>query len=190
MSDIITAQRYATALSRVIEDDSALDKSLQELQAFSDAFTTNLELRRVLMNPSITAKHRQAVFDQVVSLDESDTPSKRTIQVLYQRGRLALIAKVAEEFGRMVDTRLNRVIGTLTTARSLSSDEETQIQKSISHYSGKHIHITTHINPDILGGIVVRIGDTIIDGSLRTRLAQLKQALLAEENGPYENSGH
>lgn len=190
MSELITAKRYANALSAVIQSNDTLDAALDELNAFSEAYTANPELRMALMNPSIAAKKRQEVFDAILAIDVSDTPGKRTIQVLYQRKRLDLVALVAQEFKQIVDERLNRTIAHLDSATSLSAEQENQIQNSLSSFSGKSVQLDTQINPDILGGIVVRMGDTIIDGSLRTRLAQLKQALLAEENGQYENSGH
>ncbi len=190
MSENIIAQRYANALSKTIDDNDALDGALKELKAFSEAYSTNAELRMALTNPSITAKTRKQVFEAILALDESDTLGKRTIQVLFQRRRLDIIATVAHEFQRIVDTRLKRVVGYMTCSATLSSDQEMKIQESLSRYAGKQVQLDTQINPDILGGIVVRLGDTIIDGSLRTRLAQLKQALLAEENGSNENSGH
>lgn len=190
MSEIIIARRYANALNTVIVDDAILEGALDELKTFAEAYSSNQELRAALLNPSVPAQVRQDIFDSILALDESDTPGKRTIQVLFQRKRLSLITVVADEFQHIVDARLKRVVGHLTSAKTLSSEQENHIQKSLSRYSGKSVHLDTQINPEILGGIVVRLGDTIIDGSLRTRLAQLKQALLAEENGPYENSGH
>ncbi len=190
MSELITAKRYANALSTVIKNDDTLDAALDELNAFAEAYSSNAELRMALMNPSITVKTRQEVFNAILAIDESDSPSKRTIQVLYKRKRLDLISLVAQEFKQIVDVRLNRTVAHLDSATVLSTEQENQIQHSLSSFSGKSVQLDTQLNPDILGGIVVRMGDTIIDGSLRTRLAQLKQALLAEENGQYENSGH
>jgi F-type H+-transporting ATPase subunit delta len=183
MSDLIIAKRYANALSAVIESNDALEEALDELTVFAEAYTSNPELRMALINPSITAKTRQNVFEAILAIDEGDTLSKRTIQVLYKRKRLELIALVAQEFKQIVDRRLKRTVAHLDSATALTAEQENQIQNSLSSFSGKSVQLDTQLNPDILGGIVVRMGDTIIDGSLRTRLAQLKQALLAEENG-------
>lgn len=190
MSDILIARRYAKALSNTITDEAQLDVASLELNAFAEAYMTHNDLRIVLINPAVPVSDKLAIFEKLLALLNSETPVRQTIEVLYQRGRLPLIHILAKEFQYLVDERLKRVVGTLTSAISLSAEQEAEVTNSLSTYSGKRVQLETHINPDILGGIVVRMGDTIIDGSLRTRLAQLKQALLAEENGQYENSGH
>lgn len=190
MSKIILAQRYANALSEVLKSEDQLNAALMEIESFAQAFDSNHELRTALTNPSIPFDTRTLIFNDILGNADSRSASKNLIQVLFDRGRLSLITDVAKAFRDIIDRRMNRVVGILTSARDLSSAQRSSIQQSISKYIGKEAQLETHINPELLGGVVVRIGGTVIDGSLRTRLTQLKKALLAEETGQYENSGH
>lgn len=190
MSKVILAQRYADALGEILESPEALNDALSELQDFANAFESNHDMRTALTNPSIPVNKRAAVMNAILESDQALSPAKRVIQVLYKRGRLTYVGDVAKAFRKTCDRRTNRVAGTLTTVRDLPDDKRTAIEKSISHFAGKDVQLETETDEALLGGVVVRIGDTIIDGSLRTRLTKLKQALLAEETGSNENSSH
>ena len=176
MSKVILAQRYANALGDSLQTPEELETALAELQTFTGAFESNHDLRTAITNPSIPATTRLAVFDEVLQTEQS-SPAKRTLRVLFDRDRLALVTEVAKAFSATCDLRMNRVAGTLTTTRALSEDKRAAIESSISQFAGKDVQLETQTDEAILGGVVVRIGDTIIDGSLRTRLTQLKQAL-------------
>ena len=190
MSKMILAQRYANALCEELENEDQLNAALSTIESFARAFDSNHELRTVLTNPSISIDNRSAIFSNILDNTNPRSLAKNLIQILFERGRLNLITDVAKALRTTIDLRLNRVVGTLTSTRELSSKQHESIQQSISTFIKKDVQLEMETNPDLLGGVVVRIGGTVIDGSLRTRLVQLKNALLAEENGPYENSGH
>ena len=190
MSKVILAKRYADALGELLETPEELETAFAEVQAFADAFVSNREMRTALTNPSIPVNVRKAVFDEILETKESRSVAKRMIQVLYDRDRLTLIPEVAKAFRSTLDRRMNRAVGTLTSVQELSDEKRVSIEESISQFTGIDVQLEPETNSDLLGGVVVRIGGTIIDGSLRTRLSKLKQALLAEENGSNENSSH
>lgn len=190
MSKVILAKRYADALGELLETPDELELALAEVQAFADAFESNHDMRTALTNPSIPVNVRAAVLNEILEIKESRSAAKRMIQVLYERDRLTLIPEVAKAFRSTLDRRMNRAVGTLTSVRKISDEKRATIEHSISQFTGKDVHLEPETNSDLLGGVVVRIGGTIIDGSLRTRLSKLKQALLAEENGSNENSSH
>jgi F-type H+-transporting ATPase subunit delta len=104
------------------------------------------------------------------------------VQLLVGRGRLETLAGVRDVFSKLVDARLNRMTAEVTTALPLTQGQENRILAGLTSYTKQMVRITTATDPDIIGGIVVRLNGTIIDGSLRTRLDRAKQMLLAEEH--------
>ena len=190
MSMMILARRYANALGQTLDSREDFRTALYELESFADAFKSNAELRAALTNPSIPINARTAIVDEVLDSEKSPSQTKRLIRTLFDRRRLGLITEVAKAFRETRDGYLNRLVGTITSSREISEEQRDSIQRNAARYMGRDVKLETQIDPDILGGIVVRIGSTVIDGSLRARLAQLKKTLLAEENGQYENSGH
>lgn len=190
MSMLILAQRYAKALGETLDNREDFRTALYELETFADAFESNAEMRAALTNPSIPINARIAIIDDLLDIEESHTQAKRMIRLLFDRRRLGLIPEVATAFRTTRDLFLNRLVGTITSTREISEKQRDSIQRNAARYLGRDVKLDTRIDPDILGGIVVRIGSTVIDGSLRSRLAQLRKTLLAEENGQYENSGH
>lgn len=188
MSQRILATRYARALAQVVPEDQDLDAHLDQLEAFADAFNTNADLNNALTNPSIPKPQRAAVLNAVMADDNS--PVAKLLQELFRRGRLTLVNHVAARFRSQANQRAGRTPGTLTCSKEPSETQLESIRVAVSAYTGKDVHLKTRIDPDMLGGVVVRMGDVVIDGSLRTRLAKLRHALLEEENGSNENSSH
>lgn len=190
MSKMLIAERYARALGATLTTPEDVKDARAEVVEFAKAYATNPDLRTALTNPSIAINVRSSILDDVLEFDSAPTLAKGLIRNLFARGRIEIIAEVAKAFRRTANEKLNRVVGTLTSVRELREEQVQSIQDSISRYTGKDVHLETEIDPALLGGVVVRIGSTVMDGSLRTRLAQLKNALLTEENGQYENSDH
>ncbi|MEA3365166.1 MAG: ATP synthase F1 subunit delta, partial [Candidatus Hydrogenedentes bacterium] len=92
-------------------------------------------------------------------------------------------------FEEIVDARLNRVAVRITTVAPLSAEQEKRLKEKLSAYTGKSVRLQCHVDPEIIGGVVARIGWQVIDDSVRTRLARLKEALIAEEVKSYETPG-
>ena len=188
MSQRILATRYARALAQSVPADQELDTLLDQLEKFAEAFNSNADLSNALTNPSIHKQKRQAVLDAVVADDTS--PVAKLLQEMFRRGRLTMVNHVAARFRAEANRRAGRTPGTVTCSLAPTESQLENIRNAVSAYTGKDVYLTTKIDPDMLGGVVVRMGDIVVDGSLRTRLAKLKQALLAEENGSNENSSH
>ncbi len=182
MKQFLIAQRYAKALSETIEQEAALEDVLASLRDLAETFRANDELHTTLNNPAILSEKRLAILEDVLKAEDAGTEVASIARTLFGRGRINILGDVAEVFAMHVDTRLNRVTAEVITAMALSPEQETHIQSGLATYSGKTVNITTKIDPDIIGGIVVRLDGSVIDGSFRARLAQLTEFLLAEEN--------
>lgn len=181
MKNHLIAERYAKALSASIESDERLDGILEGLQDLAETYAENHDFRTVLESPAVDPKVRQKILDDVMTRVQVSGEAAAFVRTIFKRGRIAMLGDIISMFRTTVDERLNRVLARVTTAVSLTPEQEGRIQKGLSAYSGKTVRITTDVDPDIIGGIVVRLHWSVIDGSLRARLQRAKQTLLAEE---------
>lgn len=183
MKNYLAAQRYARALNDSIAEPERLEPALSDLQAFAALLSENADFRWVLRNPALQASQRAAVLDEVLQKMGGDPLVANLARELLRRGRIDIVEEAVETFGRMVDRRLNRVTARVTTAQAVTDDQAERIRAGLSSYSNRDVRLKTRIDPKIIGGVVVRLDGTVIDGSLRARLKQLRNALLSEENG-------
>lgn len=179
----MAAQRYAKALNAALTDAEALEPALNWLQTFAELITANGELRQVLQNPSLPMAARASVLEDVLAKLEPNPVLLNFIREIFRRKRMDIVAEIAEIFGHLVDDRLNRITARVTTAQPVTDQQAEKIRAGLAAYADKDVHLKLRVDADIIGGLTVKIDGTIIDGSLRSRLKQLRQALLSEENG-------
>jgi len=101
------------------------------------------------------------------------------IQLLLRRGRIEALPRVAEEFRRLDDDRQGITHATATTAAKLTPDEVKDLTKRLERSTGRRVALDVEIDPSLLGGLVVRVGDRMIDGSVRGRLERLRNQLIS-----------
>lgn len=183
MKEYLAAERYARALNAALPDDAQLEPALDWIQTFADLLTNHSELRTLLRNPAVPKAARSSVLEEVLDKLDADTLLRNLIRELFRRGRLGIASEVADTFGRMVDARLNRVTARVVTAEPITSGQSEKIRAGLVAYAHKDISLKKRVDPAVIGGVVVKIDGVVIDGSLRSRLKQLRNALLSEENG-------
>ena len=181
MKEYLIAQRYASGLNAAIADESKLEMVLASLREFAELYEAHHDMRTVLANPTISIDIRRRTLDEVLAKLASPPELARFARVLLNRGRVALLPTVADVFASLTDERLNRVEAHVTSSMPLDATQQQKITDSLTTFSGKKVRTTSEVDPDILGGVIARIGSTVIDGSLRARLEQLENALLSEE---------
>ena len=181
MAEYLIAERYAGALSAALSDPDQLDPAAESLAEISELFTEHHDLHSCLSNPAIDVDERQQVMDDVLTKLDVTEPVRRMMHELLRRGRMALLPHIAEAFHSFADERLNRITAQVTTRLPLTAEQELRLRESLSRYCGKTVRMKCSVDESLLGGVVTRLGGEIIDGSLRTRLENIKQALIAEE---------
>jgi F-type H+-transporting ATPase subunit delta len=182
MKNHVVAERYARALSASIDDVTQLEPALKALQQIADVFESNHALHNCLANPAIHAEQRKAVLDQVMARVDVPPLVVRFVHELLDRRRLVDIPAIVEVFARKVDERLERVSATVTSAQELNATNRDRVRRGLESFAGKTVRAHYEIDPSLICGVVARLGDTVIDGSLRTRLNYMKTCLLREEN--------
>jgi F-type H+-transporting ATPase subunit delta len=177
------AATYAEALFEAAQAQSAVDQVRTELNEFSAAMAPGSELREVFTSPEIeTAAKRTAVGEL---MEGAHPVSVGLVQVLIDRGRIAEIDEVVAAYGRRVDTAEGRVVVTAITAIPLTPELRQQIQDKVRAQTGRDAEIEETVDPSIVGGLVLRVGDVVVDASLRTRLEEMRRSL---ESAPVDLS--
>jgi len=196
MRNYLIAERYAQGLNQSIANDTDVEPTARALHDLGALFETSHDFRSVLANPAIDRDKRREVLDAVMQAEAMPGPVARLAQVLLRRGRITMLADVAQVFSMLADARLERVQATVTTALALDEGQAGRLGSALERYSGKAVRLKRDVDPEILGGVLVRIGSTVVDGSVRTRLERLRDALLAgevevtQEKGTHENPGN
>ncbi len=177
MRDTTIAKNYAEALLALARKADDLDGWGTLIHAFAEVASSDEKLRRFLEAPQISAAQKNDVLGKAFA-DNMPRLMLRFIQKLVSNRRQMLIPAIAVEYSNLVDAEEGRIHARVTLARDASDAELKAIEKELSRAFGKTVvpHLTT--NPAIIGGIVVRIGDTVLDGSVRRRLSALRQRIL------------
>ena len=177
MSMRASAARYARALLDVAKKESDPERAEQELAAFVDLVRTNPDLERTLANPVVSAADKRAIVQQILEHLEPATPVGKLVLLLASRGRLALLPDLLDVYRERLMEYRNVLSAEVTTAAPLSPERAEQLQQRLANATGRTITMTTKVDASIIGGVVTRIGGTVYDGSVATRLAKVRNRL-------------
>ena len=182
MRDSTIARNYAEtllALARKANDLAGWGNMLAEI---SSTINGDERLRHFLEAPQISAEEKKQVLAKAFG-DRVPRLFLRYLQALVDKRRQMLLREIVHEYGLLVDAVEGRVHAQVTIARPFSEADRALIAQQLSRTMGKTVvpHIT--VNPVILGGLVVRVGDTVLDGSLRKRFATLRSRLMTQIPG-------
>jgi F-type H+-transporting ATPase subunit delta len=174
MSDRI--EGYAHALFEIAKAEGNLDEVEDELFRFARSLEGSDELRNVLTDELVPAERRQAIVEDLVGTKGSSTTVALVSFVVGAgRGRdlPAIIAKLVERAAAEKD----RTVAEVRSAIPLTADQQHRLAAALANATGKQVEVKVVVDPSILGGAVATVGDAVIDGSVRTRLDQIKSLL-------------
>ena len=178
MRDSTIARNYAEALlelARRAEDPSGWGKLIRDV---ANGIDQDITLRHFLESPKISEAQKNEVFFQALG-DRVPRHFLRFLQTLVRKRRQNLIPEIAIEYDNLLDTHEGRMHANVTVAKAVTEAEENSIAAELSRVMGKTVIPHMIVNPAILGDVVVKMGDTVMDGSVRRRLARLKGHMLA-----------
>ena len=178
MRDATIARNYAEALlelARRAEDPAGWGKLMRDV---ANGVLDDVTLQHFLESPKISEAQKNEVFFQALG-DRVPRHFLRFLQTLVRKRRQMLIPEISSEYDKLLDIHEGRVHANVTVARESSLKDENLIAEQLSRVIGKTVVPHMTVNPAILGGVVVMIGDTVLDGSVRRRLSRLKGQLVA-----------
>jgi len=166
---------YARALFEAAEEAGRVDAVASDLAAIAGAMDEVPELRAFLRNPQIDPAGKAEVLEQLTR--EADELVGNFVRLVAEKGRAGELPEISAELDALVAQAQNRLTVELTTAHELSDREAESIVKQIENASGRTVEATRTVDPDLIGGIVLRIGSHLADGSVRGRLERLRHEL-------------
>ena len=171
------ARRYARAILEIGTANSSLDKLGGDLRSLAKAMHESAELVTTLINPAIRRADRRRVLDQLLQRIGAAPHIRNLVYLLLDGERLSSLEAISREVDAMIEARSGRISAEVTSARPLDASQLSQIINALEKISGKKVAVSRREDPELLGGVVARLGDTIYDGSLRTQLCTLRDEL-------------
>jgi len=168
------ARRYAEAAHLLSQEEGNQDDWLSGLEGIATLFG-DADAARFLSDSKVPADRKRELVEK--ALAGSPTNVVNLALLLVRRGRVSLGPQVAEAFSEIVDREKGISHADVTSAVALSEDELKDVEKRLAEITGGPVVISTNVDESLIGGLVVRIGDRLIDGSTRSRLVALKQQL-------------
>ena len=178
MSTETIARRYSTALADVVADTGETEAVKIELTAWGEMFKSSADLQNVFSNPTVPHYSKERLLEDLIAKTKPTNTTANFVRVLLQNGRLTDLGDINERFAAVLDERSGLVSAEITSARELPGDERSEFEKNLETLTGKRVSITYAINTDIIGGVVTRIGSTVYDGSVKTKLENLREQLI------------
>ena len=172
------ARRYAKALISLAENEKELDNTGKHLHSIKEVYQENSELRQVLSDTKVSSRVKLEILKDVLSKLKVSKLVDTFIRYLLAKRRINFLPDIQRAFNLLLQEKLGRIQAEVTTALELPKDTLKKLVDSISSYSGKEIEVNVTIDPSIIGGIVTRIGSTVIDGSIQTHLNQIRQSII------------
>jgi len=175
MTTRASATRYARALLDVVALEGDPEQVEQELSALAEMYTGNPELKKALTSPAVSGK--RGVIEALLSRAQSSPVLRKLILMLADRNRLALLPDLAAEYRESVMDYRQITRADVTTALPLLPEQVTQFEERLTAATGRRVTMTTHVDPELIGGAVTCVGSTVYDGSIATQLANMRERL-------------
>ena len=178
MSTETIARRYSGALADVVLQSGEAPAVKAELAACGRMFAENAALQEVFSNPTIPHSAKEALLENLVTRIKPTKTTANFLKVLLQNDRLTDIGEINDRFASVLDERSGLVSAEIISARELPETERADFEKSLAKLTGKRVSVNYAVDADIIGGTVTRIGSTVYDGSVKTKLENLKEQLV------------
>jgi F-type H+-transporting ATPase subunit delta len=171
----VVARTYARALFQAAKERGRIDKVREELETFVKAVDEVPELRSLVRNPELDPPQKAAALDAV--LEDADELIRNFVRLVTEKGRASQLDEIAREYDALVAAEQQILNVELTTAYELSDEEAASIVKQIEEASGQQVEAARTVDPDLIGGLVLKAGSLEVDSSVRGRLDRLRRDL-------------
>jgi F-type H+-transporting ATPase subunit delta len=175
MNDAVI-EGYAAALFEVARAEGTLDEVEDELFRFARSFESNDELRSALSDEMIPAARRQGIVEDMLG-GRANPTTVQLISMVVGSGRTRDLPAIIDRLVERAAQAKNLAVAEVRAAVPLSGDQEDRLKAAVANATGKDVTIKVVLDPSVIGGLVVTVGDVVIDGTVRTRLDQLKSRL-------------
>jgi F-type H+-transporting ATPase subunit delta len=169
------SNRYADAMYSLIQAEGGSNEVQDELFRFARILESNDELRQTLQDPHVPIERRVQIVEDLLGGRASNLTTSLISLVVFN-GRIRELSSVVEHLLDLCAAGGEKVVAEVHSAVELTEDQKTRLAAALKQRTGKDVEIIVVIDPSVIGGIVTQIGDTVIDGSVRQRLSQLRES--------------
>ena len=179
MANATAADRYAEAMIEIAAEADVVDRIGQDLASFNELMAAHDGLLGgALGSPIFTLEERRQVLDQLLPKVDMHPLSANLVRLANDKGRLGLLGAIAEAYAVRADERAGRIRVVVQTAEAMSEQLERDVRKALEAQTGKTVVLQAEVVPELIGGMVARVGGKVYDSSVKSRLHQIKSALL------------
>ncbi len=182
MKNLAIARRYAKALLLIGKEDGRTDTYREELDAFSGLIEQEGALKEALVNPLYDTAGREKVLKTVIEKLNLSQVVASFLLFLFDKGRIGFLGNINDFYQKFADEIKGVARASLVSATELTSETVDKIRSALSKRTGKDIILDVKQDPGLIGGIVTRIGDLVLDGSVRTQLLNMRESLKKGES--------
>ena len=169
------AQVYARSLFEVAKEQDKLDEVREQLGQLADAVDQTRELQLFLFSPYFSTEEKKRGLDRAI--DGADPIVQNFLELLVEKHRMPALFRIRREFESLWEQEHQLLPVTITSAVALGDETVRSIGDAIGNQTGQRVELTTNVDPDVLGGLVVRVGNSILDASIRNRLENLRRSV-------------
>ncbi len=174
-SDI--AKRYAKALFEIAQEEDAIESIYDELKGFSSLLKGSKDLAEFFANPVFDSSDKGAVMGDILKETKVSAITSNFLKLLVDKRRINAIGQIEECYRRYMDDVLNKVRIDVKTAFPLSGELSVRIKKQMEGLTGKNVEMVINEDPSLLAGVVIGVGDTLYDGSVRAQLNSIRELI-------------
>lgn len=182
MKNLAVARRYAKALMLIGKEDGEAEHYREELGGLAELIAREPMLEQAISNPLYEAEARRRVLEAILDKLKLSKVMTSFLLLLFDKGRIGFINHINDFYQKLADELKGMARASLVSATELSSEAVDKIRESLANMTGKEVVLDLQQDANLIGGIVTKIGDLVLDGSVRTQLAMMKESIKRGES--------
>ncbi|MFN8576450.1 MAG: F0F1 ATP synthase subunit delta [Candidatus Sericytochromatia bacterium] len=176
MRNTVVSERYAQALFEISQSQNLTEKIQEDLKVISETLKEYHDFNNLLLHPVISNQDKKDMFSKIFS-EKIDKVTENLVMLLIDKKRESLIPEISELYKQMYNKLHSRVIAEVYTSIEISKNLLSIIKGKLETYLSKEVEIEDHVDPKVIGGVLVKIGDRVIDGTIRTKFENMARSL-------------
>jgi F-type H+-transporting ATPase subunit delta len=179
------ARRYSQALFEIASEKTSIEPVENDLRELTKFVEENAEVKDTLLHPHISLKVKKTIMEELLG-DDIGEITRRFFFFLIDRKRETLLPLIQREFSRMADEKRQVVEAKVVSAVELTAAQLDDIKKAIKKMTGKDVRAVSEVQPELIGGVMIQVGDRVIDGTIAHALARMRLELRRNSEKPQE----
>jgi F-type H+-transporting ATPase subunit delta len=169
--------RYARSLTEIVFEEGLEQEVTGDLKTYSDIFRGVPDLLEVFHTPAVPRESKEKLLNELMTKYPVNPVTSNFLRILLQHNRIGFFQQILDLYLKLVNEHKGIVSAKVTTAMALSEQEITKLGEKLSAITGKSVNVEPQMDATILGGVIVQLGSTVIDGSIKAQLADMKRRL-------------